>query len=524
VRLPGRLRIGADPLDLLEPPPFGGAAEVLAQDVAEQVGDALARALRQIFERVVLPVFQDHLRAVHEPRIPAPRGPHRPGGASPGTFGPAAAPRARYKRRVTSASSPRALAHPLPAGLRDLLPEEARRRRALARRLLGHFALHGYQLVTPPAFELAEVLERGLGTLDPSDVLRFVEPESGEVAALRPDMTPQIARMVATRLAGEPRPIRLCYEGTVVRRRQGRARRHRQVPQAGVELYGAPGLAGDVEILRLAASALASAGLTSFVVDLGHAEIARALLDALAPPLAAAIGDALAQKDTSRVAALIAASPSPVPPAIARALAALPDLHGGGEALFARAAPIFAGTAAAGPLQELFALWEAARCADPALAAALHVDLGEVRGFAYYTGAIFHLLAPGPGEPIGAGGRYDDLLARFDEPMPAVGFGLHLDAVTWALEAAGVPDERPPSVLIAGAEAAERQAEALRRLGLTAVAHAPEGAAAYARAWHFTHLVEAGRVLAITAAGLSPVGSSDGSDPEALARLCMGVR
>ena len=92
--------------------------------------------------------------------------------------------------------------------MRDLLPEEARRRRALARRVLDHFALHGYATVTPPAFELAEVLERGLGTLDPTDVLRFVEPESGEVAALRPDMTPQIARMVATRLGHEPRPCR----------------------------------------------------------------------------------------------------------------------------------------------------------------------------------------------------------------------------------------------------------------------------------------------------------------------------
>src|SRR5579859_1354110 len=137
--------------------------------------------------------------------------------------------------------------HPLPAGMRDLLPPEAGGRRRLSRRLIDHFALHGYELVTPPAFELAEVLERGLAALDPADVLRFVEPESGEVAALRPDMTPQIPRTLATRLSREPRPIRLCYEGTIVRRRQGRARRHRQVPQAGVELYGAPGLAGDLE-------------------------------------------------------------------------------------------------------------------------------------------------------------------------------------------------------------------------------------------------------------------------------------
>src|SRR6478672_1442202 len=118
--------------------------------------------------------------------------------------------------------------------MRDLLPEETRSRRAVARCVLDRFALWGYALVTPPAFEFADVLERGLGALDPSDVLRFVEPESGEVAALRPDMTPQIARLVATRLSTRPPPLRLAYEGTVLRRLSGRARKRRQIPQVGV--------------------------------------------------------------------------------------------------------------------------------------------------------------------------------------------------------------------------------------------------------------------------------------------------
>ena len=349
------------------------------------------------------------------------------------------------------ADPPRALSHPLPAGLRDLLPEEARRRRALGRRVLDHFALHGYELCTPPAFELAEVLERGLGALDPADVLRFIEPESGEVAALRPDMTPQIARMVATRLGREPRPIRLCYEGTIVRRRQGRARRHRQVPQAGVELYGAPGEEGDLEALELCASVVVGLGLSAAVIDLGHASIARALLEPLPSPLAAEVSDALGQKDGARIARLLRG----VTTKGAAVLPLLCDLHGGGpgevsgEALLDRAAPLLAGTGAEGPLRELRALWRAA-CARPALHAVLRLDLGEVRGFAYYTGAIFHILAPGPGEPIAAGGRYDDLLDRFDAPMPAVGFALHLDAVAWAREAAGVADASPPRVVVAG--------------------------------------------------------------------------
>ena len=132
-------------------------------------------------------------------------------------------------------------AHPLPAGMRDLLPEETRERRELAGRVLQRLELFGYDLVLLPAFEFAEVLERGLGALDPSEVLRFVEPESGEVAALRPDMTPQIARMVATRLRTRPPPFRLAYEGTVLRRLSGRARKRRQIPQVGVELVGTKG-------------------------------------------------------------------------------------------------------------------------------------------------------------------------------------------------------------------------------------------------------------------------------------------
>jgi len=392
------------------------------------------------------------------------------------------------------ADPPRALSHPLPAGMRDLLPEETRRRRALARQVLDHFALHGYALVTPPAFELAEVLERGLGALDPADVLRFIEPESGEVAALRPDMTPQIARMVATRLGREPRPIRLCYEGTIVRRRQGRARRHRQVPQAGVELYGATGEEGDLEALELAASVMTSLGLSAAVIDLGHASIARALLDPLPPPLAAEVSDALGQKDGARVERLLQGRVG------ARILAALCDLHGGGpgelaaETIFDRAAPILAGTGAEGPLAELRALWTLA--ARRELSPMLRLDLGEVRGFAYYTGAIFHVLAPGPGEPIGAGGRYDDLLARFDAPMPAVGFALYLDSIAWAREAAGIADASPPRALVAcsaaSADAARPVIAALRARGIAAVAHPEEGAAEYAAAWRFTHLVTAG--------------------------------
>src|SRR5580698_8309053 len=176
---------------------------------------------------------------------------------------------------MTAEAPASSLEHPLPAGMRDLLPEEAAERRALARSVLGRISLYGYAVVTLPVFEFAEVLERGLGHLDPADVLRFVEPESGEVAALRPDMTPQIARVVATRLRERPPPFRLAYEGTVVRRRSGRARKHKQIPQVGAELAGVAGPEGDLELIALVVDALHATGLKRFVIDVGDAGIVR---------------------------------------------------------------------------------------------------------------------------------------------------------------------------------------------------------------------------------------------------------
>jgi ATP phosphoribosyltransferase regulatory subunit len=318
-------------------------------------------------------------------------------------------------------------------------------------------------------------------------------------------MTPQIARMVATRLSREPAPIRLCYEGTIVRRRQGRARRHRQVPQAGIELYGVASVDGDLEVLRLAASVARAVGLVEagsqanprprFLIDVGHASIARALLDATPSAHAAAVMQALAAKDRGALEAeLSRAASAGIAPEIARALTALPDLHGGGDddpraaKVFDRARAELAGTPAIQPLDELAALWGAA-CALPELASVLRVDLGEVRGFAYYTGMIFHALAEGPGEPIAAGGRYDDLLARFDVPMPAVGFALHLDAVAWAREAAGASDAEASRVVVVGANA-PAIAEALRLHGVAAVSH-EDDVVAFARAWRYSHILAA---------------------------------
>jgi ATP phosphoribosyltransferase regulatory subunit len=317
--------------------------------------------------------------------------------------------------------------------------------------------------------------------------LRFVEPESGEVAALRPDMTPQIARIAATRLADRPLPMRLCYEGTVLRRRQERARKHRQIPQAGVELLGVAGPDGDLELLNLAVGSARAAGLSDFVLDLGHADIARAMMNGVPPRLAAVILDALAHKDVAVLGDLV--TDAQLPAHLGTAFCELPKLHGDG-AVFKDAARVLGPTPAGPALTALRELWDRAVAAG--LEVVMRVDLGEVRGFAYYTGALFHLLADGPGEPFGSGGRYDDLLARFDTPMPAAGFGLDLDNLAWSLRVAGQEEGLDVRVLIGVSQAPAALCAALRALGVGCVALSPTEAEGYARAWSFSHVLREG--------------------------------
>lgn len=412
--------------------------------------------------------------------------------------------------------------------MRDLLPADARARASLARRLMRSFEICGYERVTLPVFEYADVLERGLGSLDPNEVLRFVEPESGEVVALRPDMTPQVARLLATRLAEAPAPARLCYEGSVLRRRRERARRHRQIPQAGIELLGRNGLAGDLEVLSAAAGAIRAAGLDDFVIDLGHARIVGALLETTARENWPELVESLATKDS--VELVRRAERAGLRGSVLRALAGLPELNGGND-VWNRAHALLRDTPAASAARELQALWDAASALQ--VAPRMVVDLGETWNFAYYTGAMFQILAEGPGEAVGSGGRYDGLLERFGVPWPAAGFAIDLDNLAWALDRAGRFEPNPAKILLSGAfespatsSASHGLLEALRVAGIPSAPAPDDAAFAYARAWRYSHLVEIGKdsVIVIRTADETQVRLPK-TDVEGLARaIAQSVR
>jgi ATP phosphoribosyltransferase regulatory subunit len=320
----------------------------------------------------------------------------------------------------------------LPSGLRDLLPDHSAHLADLSSRLQEVFSKFGYRRVFLPTLERLEVVERGLSAAALADVMKFVEPGSGEVVAIRPDITPQIARLYAARPDALPSPARLCYDGPVLRAREARAGRPREVYQAGVEMLGAGGPAADAEMLVVLSRALDRVGLSGAIVEVGHARFAGAVIEAARLPekARAEAWAALGRKDEAALARVAGRGRGD---AKAReALPVLATLYGDGALergrAIARAVPT-----AADALREVEA---ALRLARRRRAGPFAVDLGEARGLGYYTGITFAGYAPGAGSAVAAGGRYDGLLERFGRPGPAVGFAVDLEFATQALERA----------------------------------------------------------------------------------------
>jgi ATP phosphoribosyltransferase regulatory subunit len=374
-----------------------------------------------------------------------------------------------------------------PLGLRDLLGADVAKRRATARRALGAFARYGYEPVITPAFEREDVLLRVSPGQERGDLVRFLDPDTAEVLALRADMTPQVARIVATR-PDAPRPVRLCYEGSVLRRARGRASQQRQLAQAGVECVGWPSPDADLEVLTVTLEALRDNGIHDVTVELSHAAPLREALARVPADALADVADAVARKDPTAWRHPLRSHTDAL-----ATLAAVCAQVGDAAEVSRRAPEALAHLLDAATLRELAAFGDIARgLQSQGLAGRVLVDLGELRGRTYYTGMCFQVFARGAPAALASGGRYDGLLARFGVDLPATGAALDLDAVQ-RLGAVGDDDATPERVVVVGrGEARAALARSLRAQGAVAIERDPGDEDALAR---FAVATRAGRVV-----------------------------
>jgi ATP phosphoribosyltransferase regulatory subunit len=332
--------------------------------------------------------------------------------------------------------------HPalLPQGLRDLLPPDAAVEAAVVARQMAVLASHGYERVKPPLVEFEENLLSGAGAAMAKETFRLMDPISQRMIGVRADMTPQVARIATNRLRNEPRPLRLCYAGQVLRVKGTQLRPERQVGQVGAELIGSDAVAADVEVIALAAAALSASGVAGLSVDLG--------LPTLVPAVAAALGLDAAAAEAARAAldhkdaAAVAAVGGRGADILGRLLASA----GPAKKALATLAALDLPAEAAAELERLAVVVADLHRAAPDLA--VTIDPVENRGFEYHTGVSFTLYARTARGELGRGGRYR---TGNGSGEPATGFTLYTDTILRALQ----PQAAMPRLYIpAGADAA----------------------------------------------------------------------
>jgi ATP phosphoribosyltransferase regulatory subunit len=305
----------------------------------------------------------------------------------------------------------------LPENIADVLPSEARKTEELRRAILDRFRAYGYELVMPPLLEyLDSLLPVASHDMD-LRMFKLVDQLSGRTLGLRADTTVQVARIDA-HLLNRPSVTRLCYAGSVLHTRPSGLHATREPYQIGAEIYGHAGLEADAEIQELALATLSLAGFDQVRMDLCHVGIFGALvaMDAAAQKRRSEIYALLRGKD---VAGLRTATAG-LAPTVRAALLALPTLYGDSKVLQEARKVLPSDPAITRALDELHAL------ADLAPAGSVTIDLADLAGYEYESGAMFSIYVPGLPNAVARGGRYDHVGEAFGRARPATGFSLDL--------------------------------------------------------------------------------------------------
>lgn len=321
----------------------------------------------------------------------------------------------------------------LPDGIEEILPAEARRIEDLRRRLVNQFEAWGYDYVLPPMVEFTDSLLTGTGQDISLLTFKVTDQLSGKMMGIRADITPQVARIDAHSLVRDG-ANRMCYAGHVMHTRPKAPLASRTPVQVGIELFGEPGLDADIEVVSLLLCTLQVAGMKKQYLDLGHVGIYQALVELcdFSPDQQKTYLDFLARKATAELDAWLdeqQQNHQQLNDQLRRWLSVLPSLSGN-FSILDKARSIFEGAPDElhAAIDELEALAQVLTSRYPT--AHLYFDLSELRGFNYLTGIVFGAYAPGVGNAIASGGRYDDIGQAFGRMRPATGFAVDLTAVS----------------------------------------------------------------------------------------------
>ena len=347
-----------------------------------------------------------------------------------------------------------------PEGSRDFLFEECDDRKNVEATLSALYKENAYRKGITPAIEFFDGFTSGNAGIEADDMYKLTD-NHGRTTVLRPDNTMPIARLVATRLKEADFPVRLYYNQNVFVKNKVLAGTTDEIPQSGIEFIGDASLEADIEVISMAVEALKRSELNSFKIEIGHAGFFNAVLDKMNLSSSekteickliegknyAALGDMLDEIGST---------------AETEVLHKLPRLFGGTEVLD-EAKKLYQSENSDKALDYLKTLLR--KLEEKNISDSVMIDLGLVNRSNYYTGVIFRGYAEGSGATILSGGRYDNLIAEFGLDVPAIGFGVDVNALCDAKNEI-INVERPVRIALTKGRLEKSSVKLFQKMGL----------------------------------------------------------
>lgn len=347
-----------------------------------------------------------------------------------------------------------------PEGVRDIYGRECETKLAIQKKLSTVLHLYGYHDIQTPSFEYYDVFREEIGSATTQELYKFFDRD-GSILALRPDITPSVARAAATLFERKDFPVRLCYAGNTFINHSSYQGRLKENTQLGAELIGLDSIEADAELIAMVVDSLKKVGLKEFQVSVGHVDFIQSLMDAaeLNEEQSAEIRSLIFNRNFFGVDEILEGYQ--VKKSVRDAFRLLPELTGGEEILeeALRAAPDSSARHAVNRLRKIYHLLQLYGAEDH-----ITFDMSMSGTYGYYTGIIFRAYTYGTGDAVVRGGRYDHLLEKFGKNTPSIGFAVILDELMSALRRQNVPVRTILQNLIVYTEATE---EAAVRLACT---------------------------------------------------------
>lgn len=316
-----------------------------------------------------------------------------------------------------------------PEGVRDIYGEECARKVRVQEAMHHVLRLYGFNDIQTPMFEYFDIFSEQRGTVVAKDMYRFFDRE-GYMLALRPDITPSIARCVSKYYKEEQLPIRFCYAGNTFINNTSYQGKLKETTQVGAELINDDTSDADAEMIALTIECLLACGIRELQIEVGHADFFNGIVEEgnFTETEKEELRNLIMQKNMFGVEQMV--EDKKIEGKLKELFLKLPEMFGNLENL-SYARTLIKNEKALHAINRLEKLYAILKTYE--LNAYVTFDLGMLSSYKYYTGMIYKAYTYGTGEPIAKGGRYGALTEQFGKKAPAIGLAIEVDQVMVAL-------------------------------------------------------------------------------------------